>query len=62
MLVDEEVIEDAARSAWQHAGLAIELGAATALAAVSQRCFERRGDEKIAVVLCGSGSDGMPRA
>mgnify|MGYP001043404902 CR=1 FL=1 len=62
VLVDEEVIEDAARSAWQHAGLAIELGAATALAAVSQHCFERRDDEKIAVVLCGSGSDGMPKA
>ncbi|MGJ7567206.1 threonine ammonia-lyase [Variovorax sp. GB1R11] len=62
VLVDEEVIEDAARSAWQHAGLAIELGAATALAAVSRRCFARRDDEKIAVVLCGSGSDGMPGA
>ncbi|WP_019652718.1 threonine ammonia-lyase [Variovorax atrisoli] len=62
VLVDEEVIEDSARSAWQHAGLAIELGAATALAAVSHRCFERRDDEKIAVVLCGSGSDGMPKA
>lgn len=62
VLVDEEVIEDSARSAWQYVGLAIELGAATALAAVSHRCFERRDDEKIAVVLCGSGSDGMPKA
>lgn len=61
VLVDEAVIEDAARDAWQYAGLAIELGAATALAAVSQRCFDRHDDEKIAVVLCGSGSDGMPR-
>ncbi|SDC43941.1 hypothetical protein SAMN05444679_10370 [Variovorax sp. CF079] len=50
-----------ARAAWSHAGLAIELGAATALAAVSERCFERHEDEKIAVVLCGSGSDGIPR-
>lgn len=60
VLVDEAVIEDAARAAWQHTGLAIELGAATALAAVSQRCFARRDGEKIAIVLCGSGSDGMP--
>lgn len=62
VLVDESVIEDAARAAWHYAGLAIELGAATALAAVSERCFVRRDDEKIAVVLCGSGSDGMPQA
>lgn len=61
VLVDESVIEDAARDAWRHAGLAIELGAATAVAAVTQRCFARRDDEKIAVVLCGSGSDGMPQ-
>jgi threonine dehydratase len=39
--------------------LAIELGAATALAAVCHGAFARRDDEKIAVVLCGSGSDGQ---
>lgn len=61
VLVDESVIENAARDAWRHAGLAIELGAATAVAAVTERCFARRDDERIAVVLCGSGSDGMPR-
>ena len=41
------------------AGLAIELGAATALAAVVERGFAFGDDEKIAVVLCGSGTDGL---
>jgi threonine dehydratase len=59
VLVDESSIEEATRAAWEHAGLGIELGAATALAAVTEFCFERRYDEKIAVVLCGSGCDGM---
>lgn len=59
VLVDESTIENAARAAWEHAGLGIELGAAAALAAITEFCFERRDDEKIAVVLCGSGCDGM---
>lgn len=60
VLVDEAHVAAAAEAAWQESGLAIELGAATALAAVRQRVFARRDDERIAVVLCGSGSDGLP--
>ncbi|KAF1020655.1 MAG: Phenylserine dehydratase [Paracidovorax wautersii] len=61
VLVDEDVVQRTAEQAWQEAGLAIEYGAATALAAVSQQCFARRADERIAVVLCGSGIDGVSR-
>lgn len=59
VLVDESTVVPQAQAAWQQAGLAIETGAATALAAVSQRRFAMRSDEKIAVVLCGSGMDGL---
>ncbi len=61
VLVDEAVVQETAEAAWNETGLAIEYGAATALAAVTQNCFARRPDERIAVVLCGSGIDGVPR-
>lgn len=61
VLVDESHVQACAEAAWNATGLAIEYGAATALAAVTHRCFDRRDDERIAVVLCGSGIDGLPR-
>lgn len=59
VLVPEEVVEETARQVWANTGLAIELGAATAAAAVIKGCFARRDGENIAVVLCGSGTNGL---
>ncbi len=59
VLVPEDQVEASAREVWASTGLAIELGAATAVAAVTRRCFVTNPDEKIAVVLCGSGTNGM---
>ena len=59
VLDPEDQVEASAREVWASTGLAIELGAATAVAAVTRRCFVTNPDEKIAVVLCGSGTNGM---
>ncbi|MCP4382127.1 MAG: pyridoxal-phosphate dependent enzyme [Hyphomicrobiales bacterium] len=59
VLVPEDEPEEAARWMWRSTGLAIELGAATAVAAV-QNGHVRLGEGKTVVVLCGSGDDGLP--
>lgn len=59
VLVPENEVEAGAQQIWAHSGLAIELGAATAVAAVTGGHFHIRPDEKIAVVLCGSGTNGL---
>ncbi|MDE1189195.1 MAG: pyridoxal-phosphate dependent enzyme [Pantoea sp.] len=59
VLVPEDQVEASAREVWGATGLAIELGAATAVAAVTRQLFTLKPDEKIAVVLCGSGTNGM---
>lgn len=58
VLVFEDEPFEAARWLWRTAGLAIELGAATAVAAV-QNGHAPVGDSKTVVVLCGSGTDGL---
>ena len=60
VLVDEDLIDDCARLLWRQAGVAIELGAATAVAAVRHQVFSIRPGERVVVVLCGSGLDGLP--
>lgn len=59
VLVPEDEPIEAARWMWRSTGLAIELGAATALAAV-QNGHVQLGDGKAVVILCGSGDDGLP--
>lgn len=59
VLVPEDQVEASAREVWSATGLAIELGAATAVAAVTRGLFAIKPDEKIAVVLCGSGTNGL---
>ncbi|WLI76366.1 pyridoxal-phosphate dependent enzyme [Kosakonia sp. H02] len=59
VLVAEDQVEASAREVWAATGLAIELGAATAVAAVTRQLFTMKPDEKIAVVLCGSGTNGI---
>lgn len=59
VLVPEDEPIGAARWMWRNTGLAVELGAATAVAAVRNGRV-RLGDGKAVVVLCGSGNDGLP--
>ncbi|MEQ9690701.1 MAG: threonine/serine dehydratase [Bauldia litoralis] len=59
VLVPEDEPIEAARWMWRATGLAVELGAATAVAAV-RNGHARIGDGKTVVVLCGSGNDGLP--
>jgi len=60
VLVPEDEPKPAAEWMWRNTGLAIELGAATAVAAVLNGHVGLRADEKVVVVLCGSGTDGLP--
>jgi threonine dehydratase len=62
VLVPEEEPIRAAEWLWRHTGLAVELGAATAAAAVLNGHVAVRSDEKVVVVLCGSGNDGLGSA
>jgi len=62
VLVPEDEPKPAAEWMWRNTGLAVELGAATAVAAVLNGHI-RLGDGETAVaVLCGSGIDGLPAA
>lgn len=56
LVADKEII--AARSAlWEHRRVAVEHGAATALAALLSGRYVPRDGERIAVVLCGANTD-----
>lgn len=59
VLVPEDEPIPAAEWMWRHTGLAVELGAATAAAAVLNGHVKVRRDEKTVAVLCGSGIDGL---
>ena len=61
VLVEEDRPAAAARWVWSKIGLAVELGAATAVSAVLDRVASFAPDERIVVVLCGSGDDGIVR-
>ena len=58
VLVPEDEPLEAARWMWRNTGLAVELGAATAVAAVLNQRI-KIGSEPTVVVLCGSGDDGI---
>jgi len=59
VVVDEELIAECAQLVWARTGLAIELGAATAVAAVHRELFTMHVGEKVVTVLCGGGTDGI---
>jgi threonine dehydratase len=60
VLVPEDEPQPAAEWMWRNTGLAVELGAATAAAAILNGHVRVREEEKVVVVLCGSGTDGLP--
>lgn len=59
ILVPEDEPILAAEWMWKNTGLAVELGAATAVAAVLNGHVSLAPGEKTVVVLCGSGNDGL---
>ncbi|MBB5752438.1 threonine ammonia-lyase [Prosthecomicrobium pneumaticum] len=59
VLVPEDEPKPVAEWMWKNTGLAVELGAATAAAAVLNGHVRTRPGEKVVAVLCGSGTDGL---
>ncbi|UQA97484.1 threonine/serine dehydratase [Streptomyces halobius] len=57
VLVPDEAIVAARRALWEHRRLAVEHGAATALAALTTGAYRPQPDEKVCVVLCGANTD-----
>lgn len=59
VLVEDDDMRDAARWLWFETGLAVELGAAAALAALRTGAYRPSRDETLCAVVCGSGTDGL---
>lgn len=57
VLVDDTAIVEARRALWEHHRLAVETGAATALAGLLGGAYLPAPDERVAVVLCGANTD-----
>lgn len=60
VLVSDEEMVEAARWLWSDCAIAAEMAGAAGLAAVLQRRFDFRADEKVGVLVCGAGTDGLP--
>ena len=60
VLVSDDEMVEAARWLWSDCAIAAEMAGAAGLAAVLQRRFEFRADEKVGVLVCGAGTDGLP--
>lgn len=59
VLVEDDDMRDAARWLWFEMGLAIELSAGAALAALRTGAYRPDRDENICAVVCGAGTDGL---
>ncbi|TNE38222.1 MAG: threonine/serine dehydratase [Alphaproteobacteria bacterium] len=59
VLVTDEAMEEAAKWLWQTCGLAVELAAAAAIAALRSGTYVPAKSEKVGVIICGSGQDGL---
>ncbi|MCR6492496.1 threonine/serine dehydratase [Cellulomonas sp. P24] len=57
VLVPDEAIASARQHLWDHHRLVVELGGATALAALLSGAYVPRAGERVAVVLCGANTD-----
>ncbi|MFF2080483.1 threonine/serine dehydratase [Kitasatospora sp. NPDC058162] len=56
-LVSDDAIRSARSLLWDHRHLAVEHGAATALAALTSGAYKPSDGERVAVVLCGANTD-----
>jgi len=59
VLISDAEMKEAARWLWNTAGIATELSAAAAIAALQSKKFTPPSTAKIGVVICGAGSDGF---
>jgi threonine dehydratase len=59
VLVSDDEMLDAARWLWSEMGLAVELSAAAALAALRTGRYTPQPDENVCAVVCGAGADGL---
>lgn len=59
VLVSDVEMRDAARWMWFESGVSAELSGAAAMAALHSGRYRPRAGERIAVVVCGAGSDGI---
>lgn len=59
VLVSDDEMRAAARWMWFESGVAAELSGAAAMAAVHSGKYRPRAGERIAVIVCGAGSDGI---
>lgn len=57
VLVDDDAIVEARRALWEQHRLAVETGAAAALAALTCGAYRPAPGERVAVVLCGANTD-----
>ncbi|MBL4740572.1 MAG: threonine/serine dehydratase [Sneathiella sp.] len=59
ILVEDDEMEVAAKWLWNHCGIATELAASAALAAVHFDKFKTEENQKIGIIICGAGLDGF---
>lgn len=59
LLVEDAHMRDAARWLWFEMGLAVELSAGAALAALRTGAYRPSADENVCAVVCGAGTDGL---
>lgn len=59
VLVSDGDMKKAARWLWEKCGIAVELSAAAAVAAIQSGKYEITPDQKTGVVICGAGTDGI---
>ncbi|MFD4144461.1 threonine/serine dehydratase [Streptomyces sp. NPDC058572] len=57
VVVAEEAITSARQALWDHRRIAVEHGAATALAALTSGVYRPEPGERVAVILCGANTD-----
>ncbi len=59
VLVSDDEMRAAARWMWFESGVSAELSGAAAMAALHSGRYQARPGERIAVIVCGAGSDGI---
>lgn len=59
VLVEDAEMRAAAEWLWFELGLAVELSAAAAIAALRNHRYEPRDGERVSVIVCGAGTDGL---
>jgi threonine dehydratase len=59
VLVEDDDMRAAARWLWFEMGLAVELSAGAALAALRTGAYRPSRDEEMCAIVCGSGTDGL---